>query len=125
MPLAGEEGVVACRLQHRTQRPFGCWQAAALALKRHSCHAASVRDAACLDGGATGRATRLCVERQERHAFTRQSVEAWCWHAAVLAAPIGTGVSITEIIGQDQDDVGFLSLRIRWSRCAKECDRRK
>ena len=72
MPLAGEEGLVAAGLQHRGQRPFRGRQATAFALEGHGRHAAAVRDAAGLHRGAAGRATRLGVEREERHAFGRE-----------------------------------------------------
>ena len=66
-----------------------------------------------LHGGAAGRAARLRVERNERHAFGRQPVDIRRRHAAGFPAPIGAGVAIAEVVGEDQDDVRFAT---RWSR---------
>ena len=109
VPLAGEEGLVAARLEHRGQRPFGRRQAAALALERDRGHAAAVRDAAGLHRGPAGRAARLGVERQERHALVGQAVDIGRRHAAALAAAIGAEVAVAVIVGDDQEMFGFFS----------------
>ena len=77
VPLAGEVGLVAGRLEDRGQRPLRLRQSAALALEGHGGHAAAVGDAAGLHGGAARRATRLGVEREERHAFARPCGRCW------------------------------------------------
>src|SRR3546814_815893 len=62
VPLAGEIGVVTGLLQDRCQGPLGSRQTAALTLEGDRRHAAAVRDAAGLDGGAAGRAAWLRIE---------------------------------------------------------------
>ena len=108
MPLAGEEGLVARRLQDRRQRPLLLRQPAALPLEGHRGHAAAVRDAPGLHRRAAGRAARLGVEREERHPLARQAVEARRGHPAPGAAAVGARVAVAEVVGQDQDDVGLL-----------------
>ena len=111
VPLAGEECLVAARLQHGGQRPLRRRQAAALALEGHGRHAAAVRNAAGLHRGAAGRAARLGVEREERHALVRQPVDVGRRHAAPVAAAVGAEVAIAGVVGDDQDDVRFGGLR--------------
>ena len=110
VPLAGEEGLVARRLQHRRQGPLRRRQAAALALEGHGGHAAAVRDAPGLHGRPARRAARLGVEREERHALVRQTVDVGRGHAAPLAAAVGAEVAVAGVVGHDQDDVGLLRL---------------
>ena len=105
MPLAREEGPVASLLQHRRQRPFRRREAARLTLERHRGHAAPVRDAAGLHGGAPRRPAGLGVEGEEGHALIGQTVKRRRGHAASRAAAIGPRVPVSEVIGDDQDDV--------------------
>src|SRR5262249_21515640 len=71
-------------------------------------HTATIREAAGLDGCTTRGTARLSVEGEEGHPLARQPVEAGCRHAAPRTTTIGTRVAITEIVGQDQDDVGLV-----------------
>jgi hypothetical protein len=50
------------------------WQSAALPLEGYRGHAAAVWEAAGLHRGAAGRAARLGIEREERHAFIRKAI---------------------------------------------------
>ena len=110
VPLAREEGLVAPLLEHRRQRPLGCRQPAALALERHGGHAAAVRDAPGLHRRPPGSAAGLTVEREEAHAFVRQAVEIGCRHAAPDTTAVDARITVTEVVGRDQDDVGFRGL---------------
>ena len=123
MPLAREERLVAAGLEHRSERPFRCRQAAALALEGHGRHAAAIGNAARLHRRATGRATRLRVERHELHAFGRKAVEIGRRHAAVLAAAVHTRIAVTEVIRHDEDDVGLLVLSLRLCRLQSDPQR--
>ena len=113
MPFAGEEGLVAGGLEHRRQRPLRRRQPAGLALEGHGGHAAAVRDASGLHGGAAGRAARLGVEGEERHPFRRQTVDVGGRHAASDAAAVGTEVAVAGVIRDDHDDVGPAGRRRR------------
>ncbi len=116
VPLAGEEGVVPSGLQHGSQSPLRCRKSTALPLEGHRCHSASVGNTAGHHGGATGRATRLGVEGQERHTFPCETVEVGSRHSPIFTTSVSTGVSIAEVIGYNEDDVGLLSLRLRLCR---------
>ena len=105
MPFAGEEGLVAAGLEHRSQRPLRRRKTAALALEGHGRHAAAVRDAAGLHRRAAGRAARLRIEREERHALGRETVDVRRRHAAADAAAVGTEVAVAGVIRNDHDDV--------------------
>ena len=111
MPLAGEERVVAARLEHGSERPFRRRKAAALALEGHGGHAAAVRDAARLHRGASRRAGGLSVEGQKLHALDRDAVEVRRRGAAIVAAAIGAHVAVAEVVRDDQQDVGLGRLR--------------
>ena len=113
MPFAGEEGLVAGGLEHRRQRPLRRRQPAGLALEGHGGHAAAVRDAPGLHGGAAGRAARLGVEGEERHPFRRQTVDVGGRHAASDAAAVGTEVAVAGVVRDDHDDVGPAGRRRR------------
>src|SRR5450631_3821758 len=95
---------------NRGDRPLRRRQAASLALEGHGRHAAAVGDAPCLHRGTAWRATWLPVKRIEGHAFRRHPVEAWSRHAAAFATAIGATVAVTEVIRQDQNDIGLLGL---------------
>ncbi len=112
VPLAGEEGLVAAGLEHGCQRPFRRRQPAWLTLEGHSGHPAAVRKASSLHGGAAGRATRLRVEGEERHALGRNAVNVRGRHAAADAAAVGPEVAVAGVVRYQQDDVGPLLLRL-------------
>src|SRR3546814_2393438 len=73
-------------------------QTATLALESHGGHAAAVRDAAGLDGGAAGRATRLGVEREEGHPLVGQTVEIGCGHASAGPTSIGAEIAVAGVV---------------------------
>src|SRR5262245_7999443 len=108
MPLASEERLVPALLQHRGECPLRLRQPASLALECDGGHAATIRKAAGLHGCTTRGTARLSVEGEEGHPLARQAVETGCRHAAPRAAAIGPGITVAEIVGQNQDDVGLL-----------------
>src|SRR5664280_1837668 len=112
MPLAGKESLVASFFQHRRHSPLCLRKSASLALKSHGGHAATVGDAAGLNRCAAWCATRLCIERKERHTFARQFVNAGCGHAATWTAAIRTRVTIAKVIGHNEDNIRLFVLSL-------------
>ncbi len=108
MPLAGEEGLVAAGLEHRSERPFRLRQAAALALEGHGGHAAAIGNTAGLHRRTAGRAARLRIEGEERHALVREAIDVGCRHATANAAAVRTEVAVAGVVRHDQDDVRLL-----------------
>lgn len=128
VPFAGEEGFVASRLQHRSQRPFFRWEAAALTLEGNGRHPAAVRNAAGLHGSAARRAARLSVERKERHSLAGQTIDIRRRHSAPLTAAVGTEIPVADIIPYQQNDVWLLLLSNHRPDCGREgkkCNRAK
>jgi len=107
MPLTREKCLVASLFQNRGQGPFSCGQSAPLSLKSHRGHAAPVGNAAGLDRCPTRCATRLSIEGEERHALRCKTINIWCGHSAVRSPAINSGVTITEVIGKNKNDIGF------------------
>src|SRR5262245_10053948 len=116
MPFAGEERLVAAGLEYRRERPLGRRQAAALALEGHSGHAAAVRNTPGLHGSTAGGATRLGVKRQKGHTLGGQAVKTRRRHTSVLAAAVGAGVAVAEVVRQNENDIWLLNWRLRLGR---------
>jgi hypothetical protein len=108
MPLACEESLVARLLQYRTECPFRGRQPTALSLKGDSGHATAVWNASGLHGSPAWRATGLSIEGEERHAFVRHAIQIRCRHAAANAAAVRTRIAVSEVIGDQQNNVWFL-----------------
>src|SRR5215471_15692130 len=107
VPFSGEIGFVTALLKHRRERPLRLWQAAALTLESHGGHAAAIRKAPRNHGSAPRGATWLGIEREERQSFVRHAIQVRRRHAATRAATIYAGITVSEVIGDDEDNVGF------------------
>ena len=70
----GQQGGDLSLFQHRSQSPLRGGQTARLALESNRGHTAPVGNAAGLYGRASGRATRLRIEGEERHPFGRHAI---------------------------------------------------
>src|SRR5690348_17633166 len=70
-----------------------------------------------MKNGCPWRAAWLGVVREESHAFICHSLEVRRRHTAPGTSAVRRGVAVTEIVGHDQDDVGFLLLRSRRRAC--------
>ena len=62
------------------------------------------------------RADRHAIERLQPHAIVRQTVDVRSFDVAAAIAEIG----VAEIVGQDNDDVGFRFLRVCQSNLTSE-----
>src|SRR6516164_5693952 len=99
VPLCGEEGLMASLSQHRSQSPLRNGQTARLALDSNRGHTAPVGNAAGLYGCASGRATRLRIEGEERHPFGRNAIQIRRGHAAARSSAVNTGAAVTKVVG--------------------------
>jgi hypothetical protein len=57
----------------------------------------------------------LRIEGHELHAFCRQTIQTRSRHATVFAAAVRSGIAVTEVVGQNENDIRFLSWRLRLS----------
>src|SRR5262249_36598636 len=103
-------GLIAGRLQHGSERPLRCREAATLTLKRNGGHAAAVWDTPRLHGCAPRRAARLCIEGKENHTLIRQAVDVWRWHPSTYTATVGTNVPVADVVTDNQDNIGLCLL---------------
>src|SRR5262249_39697797 len=60
------------------------------------------------EGRAARRTLRLDVEIKQSHAFGRELIDAGRRRAAEYATPVRANLTITEIVHQDEDEVGLL-----------------
>ena len=72
-----------------------------------------------------GRATRLGIKREKRHAFTGKAVDIGRRHAASFTAPIGAEVPVAGVIGDQEEDVGLPLLRRMPGRLASKLPLRR
>ena len=114
MVLAELAGGVALRFERSRDGASLCGQSdrrAGLADRRHArSNWKFASDEVC----PTRRATRLSVVVGEQHAFPGELVEIWC-PSRHHAAMVGADVPHTDVITHDEQDVGFLVLRLGWS----------
>src|SRR5262249_29215266 len=64
------------------------------------------------DGRAARSTLHLDVEVEQPRALSRELVDAGRWRAAEYTAPVRAHFAVTEIVHQDEDDVGLL---LRWA----------
>jgi hypothetical protein len=55
------------------------------------------------------------IEGHELHAFCRQTIQTRSRHATVFTAAVHSGIAVTEIVGQNENDIRLLSWRLRLS----------
>src|SRR5262245_31378704 len=116
MPLPGEVGLVPTLLEHGTERPFRFGQATALSLKGDGRHAATIGEAPGDHRRASWRAARLRVEGEERHPGSGHLVEVRRWHAAARTAAVRSEIAVAGVVGDDEEDVGFVGRPTRTNR---------
>src|SRR5215470_4176949 len=112
VPLSREIRLVAAGLQHRSQRPFCFWQTTALALEGHGGHATAIGEAPSDHRSTSRRAAWLPIERKEGDPFLRHAIQVRRRHATTRAATIHAGITVSEVIADDDDNVGFLVCRL-------------
>ena len=74
------------------------------------------------EGVAPGRAALLRVIVHKDCAFVRDPVNVRCFPDH-QAAVIATRLHPADVIAHDEEDIGFLFLRLQWSGCADERNR--
>src|SRR5215510_1695562 len=104
VPFSREIRFVAAGLEHRSQRPLRFWQAATLTLESNGSHAAAIRKAPRDHCGTSRRAAWLPIERKEGDPFVRHAIQVRRRHATTRAATIDAGITVPEVIGNDDDD---------------------
>ena len=82
-------------------------------------HARAQRVHAGEEGVAPGRAALLGVVRLEERAFVRDAIDVGCF-ADHQAAVIEARLHPADVVAHDEQDVGFLVLRLRSMRRASE-----
>jgi hypothetical protein len=111
MPLAVVAGRVAGVRERFTDGHFPLRQTVGDAAKRHRMRAGTNRPSAGHETGAARRALRLHVRVQEAHAILGQRVDARRSCTTRDATPINPNLAVTEVVGQNENNVGFLVRR--------------
>ena len=117
--LAELAGGVALRFERGGDRASLCWYADLGTGLADRGHAGANRKLAHDEVRATRRATGLGVVVGEQHSFLGELVEVRRppgHHAAM----VGADVPHADVIAHDEEDVGFLVLRLSWGDRAEE-----
>jgi hypothetical protein len=128
MVLAELSCGVAHGLQHRGNSGRSSGQADGRASLANRGHAGAYRKFTRDEVRSASRATCLGIVVGEEHAFGRELVEIGC-PASHHAAIVGSDIPDADVIGHNDDDVGFLagslSHRDLASRCVYNCANRR
>ncbi len=109
MPLAVIAGGVASVRECLANGHFPLRESVGHTAKRHRMRAGADRPASRHETGTAGSALRLHVHVEEAQAALGKTVNARCRCAARQAAAVAADFPVAQIVGQDEDDVGFVS----------------
>ena len=109
--LAELAGGIALRFEGRRQRAGLSWQSDVGTRLADGRQARAQGDLAGNEVGPTRRATGLSIVIGEQHALRGELVEVWRL-AGHNTAVVGADIEPPDVIAHDDDDVGFLVLRL-------------
>ena len=119
MPLAEVAGAVAGAGKQFGDGHFPLRESVKPAANRDRMRAGTHGKAPGQDGRAARGTLCLDVEVEQSRAFSRELVDAGRGRAPHHAAPVSAHLTITEIVHQDEDDVGLLAVTrrrlLRWA----------